>query len=118
VIDIAPTVAETMGCLTELREPGSKMDKLHAILNTIETLRMSRFFRDGTAAVIRQVGSAVESDRVKQPWSLDERDMRRNFKIKMETYLKGGMISEAEAEELRARYSAIVPEDRESRSRE
>lgn len=107
-IDISPTIAESMGFLNELREVGSRKDKLSAILDTLEKNLNSKFYKDGLEKTLNKIDSFSEENRVKREWEVEEFDMRTNFEIKVKKFLEEEEITQDEYNELVARYKQVT----------
>jgi arylsulfatase A-like enzyme len=108
VIDVAPTIAEAMGFLDELRREGTKKDKLGHILNALEDLRTSDTYRAGADAALSRVRDSISMERARRHWELEEKDMRENFEAKAAAYLADGIISQPEHDAFMSRYNSII----------
>lgn len=108
IIDIAPTIAASMGFFKELREVGDYKDKLSAILTALEKHLNSTFYQEGLEATLHKIERFSEENKVKRDWEVDEFDMRTNFEIKVKVYLQDRKISQNDYDELVARYTRII----------
>jgi arylsulfatase A-like enzyme len=108
VVDVAPTIAASMGFLDALRREGTKKDKLDHILNALEDLRTSDTYRAGADETLSRVRESISMDRARLYWNLEERDMRENFEAKMAAYLADGTVTRPEHDTLMSRYNSII----------
>ncbi|MFH1219062.1 MAG: alkaline phosphatase family protein [Candidatus Eisenbacteria bacterium] len=110
VIDIAPTVAEAMGCVAELRQKGTKYDKLTAILDVMESQRGSVPYNEGDDAVFGRAGRLMFLQRIVDMWNAEGDDMRDDVAAKMSRYRQDGQLTSSQYEDLKARYESLVGE--------
>ncbi len=110
VIDVAPTVAESMGCLAELTQKGTKYDKLTAILDVMESQRGSVPYNEGADAVFGRVGRLMFLQRIADMWNAEGDDMKEDVATKVSWYRQDGRLTSSQYEELKVRYENLVGE--------
>jgi hypothetical protein len=111
VIDISPTIAESMGFLTQLKQVGTPKEnlvvKLPRILDALETHLDSKLYEKG-AKILKRVEDSLAMDKINREWAWEEFDMRENFERKVKRYLGDGTISQNEYSDLVGRYKNII----------
>jgi arylsulfatase A-like enzyme len=115
VIDISPTIAESMGFLTQLKQVGSPKDnligKLSRILDALEHHLDSELYQQG-ARVLGRMKGTLRLDAIEEEWYYEELDMRENFERKLREYLDANIITQSEYDGLVSRYRNIVNESK------
>ncbi len=103
-IDIAPTVAASMGFADELSRPGTDRDKLGYILDALED-RVGSYPFTGKNA--RKLEKELDMGKVLSEHEVETEDMCQNFSAKADAFLDGGSITQEEYDQLNTRFCKL-----------
>lgn len=111
VIDIAPTIADSMGFLTQLMGIGTPEENLNYILDALEKLINSKLYRRGFS-ILGKMKKILELDKIEREWYYDELNMRDSFERELKDYLGKHPDKWSDYDGLVRRYKEIVSESK------